>query len=126
MMKSLGTMISILVLAATASAHSIYEPIDTVKFSANPENYDGRMVEARAEVVAISADSKRLELFDAKNRMTIFVNLASLSKAQRSAIINSPVRNVLVYGRATVSGTKIVIDADKVEALLLDSKDRIQ
>jgi len=125
-MKSLGMAISILVLAVTASAHGIYEPIDAVKFGVHPENYDGRLVEARAEVVAISADSRRLELFDAKNRMTIFVNLAGLSKAQRSNLINSPVRNVLVHGRATVNGTKMVIDADMVEAVPAVAKDSVQ
>ena len=105
-----------------AVALGTYEAIDTTDFVARPETYEGRLVEIRAEVIAIGADSKSLQLFDEKSRMMIGVNLTHLSKVQRSALMRNPVRHLLVYGQATVSGGRLVIDAHKVVALSLEAK----
>lgn len=121
MRKLVQLTLSILVLAGLAGAHGLYEPIKTTEFVAHPESYDGRLVEVRANIIAISADRKSLELFDSQSRMTITVKLTNLPKAQRSALIHSPARRLLVFGQATVIGRRLVIDAHKVEALPIDA-----
>jgi hypothetical protein len=121
-MKTIRLTLSIFLLAGVAAAHGNYETIDTNDFVAHPETYEGRLVAVRADVIAIRADSKSLELFDGKSRMMIGVKLTQLSKAQRSALIRNPVRQLLVYGQATVSGGRLVIDAHEVEALDLETK----
>jgi hypothetical protein len=122
MIKLLRLTVSILLLAGVAAAFGRYEPINTADFSAHPETYDGRLVEVRADIIAIGADSKSLQLFDAQSRMMIEVRLMQLSKAQRSALMHSPVRHLLVHGQATVIGGRLIIDAHKVEALPLEAK----
>ena len=117
MTKTILMTLSIFLLAGMASAHGRYEPINMTDFVANPNAYQGRMVEVTARVIAIGADSKSLQLFDEQNRVMIGVRLMQLSKAQRSALMRNPVCNVLVYGQATVSGGRLVIEADKVVAL---------
>lgn len=119
MMKIIRLTLSILLLAGGAAAHGNYEAIDTADFVARPEAYEGRLVEVRADVIAIGADSKSLQLFDGKSRMMIGVKLSQLSKAQRNALMRNPVRQLLVYGQVTVIGGRFVIDAHKVEALSL-------
>jgi hypothetical protein len=118
------SILAILVFAGLAAAHGLYEPIKTTEFVAHPESYDGRLVEVRANIIAISADRKSLELFDSQSRMTITVRLTNLPKSQRSALIHSPARGLLVYGLATVIGRRMVIDAHKVEALPIDAGGR--
>lgn len=122
MMKAIRLTLSIFLLAGGALAHGTYEAIDTTDFVARPETYEGRLVEIRAEVIAIGADSKSLQLFDEKSRMMIAVNLTKLSKVQRIALMRNPVRHLVVYGQATVSGGRLVIDAHKVETLSLEAK----
>ena len=121
MTKAIRLTLSILLLAGWAAANGRYELLDTTDFVAHPETYEGRLVEVRADVIAIGADSKSLQLFDGQSRMIITVKLTQLSKAQRSALIRNPVRHVLVYGQVTVIEGRLVIDAHKVEALTLDA-----
>jgi len=118
-MKIIQLTLSIFLLAGAAAAHGTYEAIDTTDFVAHPETYEGRLVEVRANVIAIGADSRSLQLFHGKSRMIIEVKLTQLSKAQRGALMRNPVRQVLVYGQVTVSGGRLVINAHEVEALSL-------
>lgn len=120
MTKLIQATFSILLLAGLAAAHGVYEPIKTAVLATNPESYDGRMVEVTANIIAINADAKSLELFDSQSRMTITVKLTRLPKSQRRALMHSPARRLLVYGQAKVMGRRMVIDAHKVEALPID------
>lgn len=114
MKKLIQLTVSILLFAGVAAAYSRYEPINTADFSAHPETYEGRLVTMRANIIAISADAKSLELFDAESRMIITVKLGGLKKSQRTALMHSPSRQILVYGETTVIGGRLVIDAHKV------------
>ena len=122
MMRIIQLTLSILLLAGGAAANGTYETIDTTDVLAHPEAHAGRLVEVRAEVIAIGADSKSLQLFDSKTRMMIGVNLNELSRSQRTALMRNPVRQLLVHGQITVVEGRLVIDAHKVEALSLWTK----
>lgn len=80
----------------------------------HPAEYEGRRVLITAEVVAISADYKALDVFDMRSKATVAVSLTQLSKAQRRALISEPVRQVAVYGRVEIKRGQAVIKADKV------------
>jgi uncharacterized membrane protein affecting hemolysin expression len=76
-----------------------------------------QFVEVRAQVVAIGADSKSMVLFDSPNKKMIDVRLDHLTKNERKALIRSDVRRVLVTGRASLVDGRMVIDAQRIEAL---------
>ena len=121
MKKAIQLTLSIFLLAGWAAAHGTYEAIDTTDFAARPGTYEGRLVKVKADVIAIGADSKSLQLFDSQSRMMIGVKLTQLSKAQRRALMLNPVRHLVVYGQVTVNGGgRLVIDAHRVEALSLE------
>lgn len=120
-MKLIRLTLSIMFLAGMASAHGLYERIDTTDFINHPGNYHGRLVEVTADVIAISADGKSLQLFDSRSRMMINVTLTQLQKSQRRALTHSPVRHLLVYGQATVIGDRLMIDAHRVTAVPIQS-----
>jgi|SRR5215813_6087175 len=124
MTKLVQITLFILILAGLAVAHGRYEPIKTAEFASHPETFDGRLVEVKGDIIAISADSKSLELFDSESRITIWVKLTQIQKSQRSALIHSPARRLLVYGQATVIGGRLVIDAHKVEVQPSDAAAR--
>jgi hypothetical protein len=121
MTKIITLTISLFLFAGWAAAHERYQPLDTSGFASHPETYEGQLVSVRADVIAISADSKSLELFDAQSRMIITVKLTQLSKVQRSALICNAVRHLVVYGQATTSGGRLVIDAHRVQVLSLEA-----
>jgi hypothetical protein len=89
----------------------------TPAISSRTRTYEGRLVEVRADVIAISADSKSLQLFDGQSKMMIDVKLMQLSKPQRNALMRNPVRHLLVYGQASVIRGRLIIDAHKVDTL---------
>lgn len=122
MTKIIRLTISLFLFAGWAAAHERYQPLDTTNFASHPETYEGQLVAVRADVIAISADSKSLELFDGQSRMIITVKLTQLSKAQRSALMCNPVRHLAVYGQTTISGGRLVIDAHKVQVISLEAK----
>lgn len=124
MKKLVQLTLFILLLAGLAAAHGRYEPIKATEFTAHPEAFEGRLVEVRANVIAISADRKSLELFDSESRMMITVKLTQLQKSQRNALMHSPARRLLVYGEATVVGRRLVIEAHRVEPLAVDGAGR--
>jgi hypothetical protein len=86
-------------------------------YANQPDDSDGRIVEVRAQVVAISADSKSLVLFDSPSKKMIDVRLNHLKKHDRNALIRGDVRRVLVTGRASLVDGRMVIDAQRIEAL---------
>ncbi|HJZ82667.1 MAG TPA: hypothetical protein VKD91_20045 [Pyrinomonadaceae bacterium] len=100
-----------------AAAHGSDNRTVITYLNNDSEAFGGRLVEVKAKVIAINADSKSLELFDSESRTTIRVNLAQLPKAERSALVQSGARRVMVFGRAWVIAGRMVIDAQKVEAL---------
>ena len=124
MMKLIRLSLSIFLLAGMAAAHGRYERIDTTDFVNRPGDYQGRLVELTADVIAISADAKSLELFDSRSRMMITINLTQLRKTQRNALVRSPVCRLLVYGQAMVIGDRLTIDAHRVAALPIQSTNR--
>ena len=81
------------------------------------DDSEGRIVEVSAQVVAISADSKSLVLFDSPSKKMIDVRLNHLKKNDRNALIRGDVRRVLVTGRASLVDGRMVIDAQRIEAL---------
>jgi hypothetical protein len=123
-MKLIRLTLSIFLLAGFAAAHGRYERIDTTDFINHPSDYHGRLVEVTADVIAISADGKSLELFDSRSRMMITVTLTQLQKSQRRALMHSPVRCLVVYGQAMVLGNQLTIDAHRFEALPVESANR--
>ena len=120
-MKLIRLTLSIFLLAGFAAAHGRYERIDTTDFINHPSDYHGRLVEVTADVIAISADAKSLQLFDSRSRMMITVALTQLQKSQRIALMNRPVRHLLVYGQAMVIDGRLNIDAHRVQALPIQS-----
>ena len=120
-MKLIGLILSIFLLAGFAAAHGRYERIDTTDFVNRPADYQGRLVEVTADVIAISADAKSLQLFDSRSRMMITVRLTQLQKSQRVALINRPVCHLLVYGQAMVIDGRLNIDAHRVQVLPIQS-----
>ena len=120
-MKLIGLILSIFLLAGFAAAHGRYERIDTTDFVIRPADYHGRLVEVTADVIAISADAKSLQLFDSRSRMMITVTLTQIQKSQRRTLMNSPVRHLLVYGQAMVIRGRLTIEAHRVQALPLQT-----
>ena len=101
-------------LAGLTFASEVSEKIDLGKFAGQPEALAGRLIEIEAQVIAINADGKSVELFDAQSRTRISVRLNQLKRSDRLALMQSGVRYVLVSGRASVVGGRLTIDADSV------------
>ena len=108
-------------VAGIAAADVRYEKINLADFCNNPEVFDGRSVEVSARVIAINAESKSMELFDSASSTMIEVKLRQLRKSDRSALINNDVRRVEVSGRARMVEGRLVIDAEKIEILPLET-----
>ena len=120
MNKALKLMVSFLIvisLAALSFASNASERIDLAKFAGQPEALAGRMIEVDAQVIAINADGKSLELFDAQSRTRVSVRLNQLKKAARLALMHTDVRAVSVTGRASVVEGRLTIDAEIVRPL---------
>jgi len=113
-MNIIRLTLTVLVLAVAVAASDAYEPIDTTDFSNRADAYQGRLVTVSGALVAVNADGKGIQLFDANTKALIQVNLLKLKKADRNKLMLSPVRNVAVYGRTEVRNGKLSIDADKV------------
>jgi len=101
-------------LTGLTFASEVSEKIDLGKFAGQPEALAGRLIEVEAQVIAINADGRSLELFDAQSRTRISVRMTQLKKADRLALMQSDVRYVSVSGRASVVGGRLTIDADSV------------
>src|SRR5262245_55353222 len=103
-------------LIGSAAASGRNDQISIAYLTNHPDAM-GSVVEVSAKVIAIGADSKSMKLFDSESRTMIQVNLAQLRKSERSALMRSDVRRVMVSGRARMVDGQLVIDAQKVAAL---------
>ena len=103
-----------LALGQGSRAEKDYAQLNWQDFVSHPADYEGRRVMITAEVVAVSADYRALDVFDARSKAMIGVSLRRLPKAQRRALIVEPVRQVAVYGRVEIKRGHAVIKADKV------------
>jgi hypothetical protein len=106
--------LTVLILAVVVVANDSYESIDTTNFANRADSYQGRLVAVSGEVVAINADRKSIQIFDPNSKALIEVRLLNLTKAQRNALMLSPVRKISVYGKTEVRNGKLAIDAHKV------------
>ena len=120
-LKLTSSMLIIISLAGMAFASAASEKIDLTKFAGRPEALAGRVIEVDAQVIAINADGKSLELFDAQSRTRVLVKLDQLRKADRLALMQSGVRSVSVSGRASVVAGLLTIDAVTVRSLPLSA-----
>ena len=127
-MKRAGCFLGLVLIfsgfAGIATADVRYAKINIADFCNNPEALDGRFVEVSARVIAINAQSKSMELFDSQSKTMIVVRLSQLPKSERSALMNNDVRRVGVSGRAKMVGERLVIDAEKIEILPVETKDQ--
>jgi hypothetical protein len=114
----------IISLAGLAFASEGSEKIDLAKFAGQPEALAGKFIEVDAQVVAINADGKSLELFDSHSRTRISVRLNQMKKADREALLMSDVRRVSVSGRASVVAGRLTIDAETVRPTSASVPDR--
>ena len=119
--KLTSSMLIIISLSGMAFASTASEKIDLTKFAGQPEALAGRVIEVDAQVIAINADGKSLELFDAHSRTRVLVKLDQLKKADRLALMQSGVRSVSVSGRASVVAGLLAIDAVTVRPLPLSA-----
>jgi len=108
--------LTVLLLAAVVVANDAYESIDTTDFANRAASYQGRLVAVSGAVVAINADGKSVQIFDAGTKALIEVRLLNLKKAQRNSLMLSPVRKISVYGKTELRNGKLSIDAHKVVA----------
>jgi len=95
-------------------AHGVDERLNLADFASNPENFAGRTVEVQARVIAINADGQSLELYDSASHTRISVQLAQLPQAERKALIQSDVREVLVRGQVSMIAGRMTIHAESV------------
>jgi hypothetical protein len=109
-----------------AAAHYRDSGLDIADFASHPETVDGRVIEVKAKVVAISADTKGMELFDSQSNTLIGVRLTGLRKSERTALMLRDVRRVVVSGRATVVGGRLTIDAQRIQVLPVDAYEEDQ
>ena len=114
MKRALLLTVSFLIVTGVAAASERHNQIEIADSSAHSEVSDGRIVEVTAQVVAINADSKAMELFDSQSKTMIQVRLTQLRKSERSALMLSGVRRVAVSGRASMVGGRFTIDAQRV------------
>jgi hypothetical protein len=98
-----------------ASTDGRYNKINIADLRSQLECLESPLVEVSARVIAINADSSSMELFDSASKTTIMVKMNQLPKSERNALISNGVRNVTVAGRASKEGSRLVIDAQKIE-----------
>lgn len=121
----LGLVLILTGFTRIAAADVRYDKINIADFCNNPAAFDGRSVEVSGRVIAINAQSKSMELFDSQSKTVVVVRLSQLPKSERVALINNDVRRVGVSGRARMVGARLVIDAEKIDVLPIETKDQI-
>lgn len=120
----LGLVLIFTGLAGIAAADVRYDKINIADFCNNPAALVGRSVEVSGRVIAINAQSKSMELFDSQSKTVVVVRLSQLPKSERRALMNNDVRRVGVSGRARMVGQRLVIEAEKIEVLPIETKDQ--
>ena len=108
--------------ARVAVADGSHDKTNIADFLNNPDAFASPLVEINARVIAINANSKSMELFDSKTRTMILVNLSQLEKSDRYALIRTDVRQVSVTGRANMVNGRLLITADSVQIVTIDTK----
>lgn len=121
----LGLVLILTGFTGIAAADVRYDKINIADFCNNPAAFDGRSVEVSGRVIAINAQSKSMELFDSQSKTVVVVRLSQLPKSERSALINKDVRRVGVSGRVRMVGERLVIDAEKIDVLPIETKDQV-
>jgi len=120
----LGLVLILTGFTGIAAADVRYDKINIADFCNNPAAFDGRSIEVSGRVIAINAQSKSIELFDSQSKTVVVVRLSQLPKSERVALINNDVRRVGVSGRARMVGERLVIDAEKIDVLPIETKDQ--
>lgn len=113
--KQMFSFVLVICIAGLTMAHGSDERVKISDFVNDPESFAGRTVEVQARVTAINADGQSLELFDSPSLTRISVQLAQLPKAERTALICSDVREVLVRGRISMVAGRLVIHAESLK-----------
>ena len=113
--KPMFSFVLVICIAGLTMAHGSAERFKIADFVNDPESFAGRTVEVQALVTAINADGQSLELIDSPSLTRIWVQLARLPKAERTALICSDVREVLVRGRISVVAGRLTIHAESLE-----------
>ena len=101
-------------MSGLALAGGRNDQFDVAEFLNNPAAYGSAIVEVKARVIAINANTKSMELFESTSKKTIVVNLNQLTKSARTMLMRSDIRQVAVSGRANLVDGRIVIAADQV------------
>ena len=104
-------------VSGLALADGLNDKVNSADYLTNPSAFESQIVEVKARVIAIHANSKSMELFDSNSKKMVVVKLGQLSKAERNTLIRSDVRQVAVTGRANMIGGKLTIDAHSVQIL---------
>lgn len=99
---------------SAVSARDLNETVSFSDFRTKPDVFGGRLVEVNARVIAISADSKSMELFDSESKAFVRVRLNNMTATERKNLIKGDVRYVSVVGRAIMLNGRVIIDAQKV------------
>ena len=113
--KSMFSFLLVICIAGLTMAHGSDGRFKIADFVNDPESFAGRTVEVQARVTAINADGQSLELIDSPSLTRIWVQLARLPKAERTALMCSDVREVLVRGRISVVAGRLTIHAESLE-----------
>ena len=104
-------------LAQGIKVENGYAPVDLKEFVNRSAELEGRRVAITAEIVAVSADARTMNVFDNDSKTLVGVSLTQLSKSRRQILVGEPVRRVSVYGRVEVKNGRAVIKADQVMPL---------
>src|SRR5215468_4532289 len=112
--------------AASTIASGGSKRVDLAEFARHPEAFAGRTIEVSAQVIAINADGKSLELFDSQSRTQIEVSLTQLRKTDRMILMRSDVRRIVVAGRASVVSGRLTIVADSIQLMSSNDKAEIE
>jgi len=112
--------------AGLTFASSAGDQINLAEFADRPEALAGRNIEINANIIAINADGKSLELFDSQSRTRIDVRLTQLRKADRLTLLHSKVRRVSVSGRASVVAGRLTIDARRIQSAPSNEAARVE
>lgn len=92
----------------------VNDRLDIADFRRDPEAFAGRIVEVQARVIAINADGQSLVLFDSPSHTRVSVRLTELPKTERTALMSTDVRQVVVRGRASIVEGRLTIRAQTV------------
>ncbi len=123
----LALLVSVIICVSGFSfAATAGDRVDLAEFACHPEAFAGRNIEINANVIAISADGRSLELFDSQSRTRIDVRLAQLRKAHRLALLHSNLRRVSVSGRASVVEGRLTIDAQSIRPAAANVEAKLQ